>query len=128
MDTTEERSTRKINTYKDLVVWQKAHQLVMTVYKLSLDLPQDEQYALAQQIKAAALDVATNIVKGYKRYGKQEKLNILNIAQSSLENLKYLLLLITELGYADTSEEEMDADEVSRILNGFLKSIREKQQ
>jgi four helix bundle protein len=128
MDTTEERSTRKINTYKDLVVWQKAHQLVMTVYKLSLDLPQDEQYALAQQIKAAALDVATNIVKGYKRYGKQEKLNILNTAQSSLENLKYLLLLITELGYADTSEEEMDADEVSRILNGFLKSIREKQQ
>jgi len=127
MDTTEERSTRRINTYKDLVVWQKAHQLVMTIYKLSVDLPQDEQSGLAQQLKSAALDVASNIVKGYKRYGKQEKLDILNTAQSSLENLKYLLLLITDLGYADTSEEEMDAEEVSRILNGFLKSIREKQ-
>jgi len=128
MDTTEERSTRRINSYKDLVVWQKAHQLAMTIYKLSVDLPQDEQSGLAQQIKTAAVDVASNIVKGYKRYGKQEKLDILNTAQSSLENLKYLLLLITDLGYADTSEEEMDADEVSRILNGFLKSIREKQQ
>jgi len=127
MDTTEERSTRRINSYKDLIVWQKAHELTMTIYRLSMDLPQEEKDGLALQIRLAAVSVVSNIIKGYKRYGKNEKLSILNVAQASLEDLKYLMFLITELGYADTSAEEMDADELSRILNGFVKSIREKQ-
>ena len=72
-------------TFEDLVVWQKAHQFVLAVYRLSRTFPRSETYGLSSQFRRAAVSVAANIAEGFRKRGNADKIRFLNIAQGSLE-------------------------------------------
>ena len=117
---------KKAKKFKDLVVWQKAHQLVIEIYKLTKTYPKNEMFGLTSQLRRAAVSVPANIVEGFKRATVPDKLRHYNIAQGSLEEVRYYLILSQDLEYAETSELMEDLEEVSRLLGAFMKSLRRK--
>lgn len=110
-------------SFQDLIVWQKAHQLVLSVYRYSEDFPKKEIYGLISQIRRAAISVPANIAEGFKKKGKADKNRFMNIAQGSLEECRYYLILAKELGYGDSLELLSKLEEVSKLLEAYSTSI-----
>lgn len=109
--------------FEDLIVWQKAHVLVLAVYRASKAFPRDETYGLVSQVRRAAVSVPANIAEGFKKRGRQDKARFLNIAQGSLEEARYYLILARDLGYlADDLGPHFN--EVSRLLNAYIRRLR----
>lgn len=79
--------------FEELTVWQKAHQLVLDVYAMTRRFPREEMFGLSSQMRRAAISVPANIAEGFKKSGKPDKLRFYNIAQGSLEEVRYYLLL-----------------------------------
>ena len=111
-------------SFRDLIVWQKAHAWVLTVYKLTKDFPPDERFGLTSQLRRAASSVPSNIVEGFKRRGIADKLRFLNIAEASLAEATYQLLLANDLDYAETATLQTAADEVDKVLNAYSAAIK----
>jgi four helix bundle protein len=82
------------------LVWQKAHQLALAIYRLTASFPKQEMFGLTCQMQRAAVSVAANIAEGFKRRGKPDKARLLNIAQGSLEESRYYLIQAEDLGGA----------------------------
>ena len=76
-------------SFRDLIVWQKAHELVLGVNELTKQFPKSEMFGLTAQLRSAAVSVPANIAEGYKRRSRADKIRILNIAQGSLEESRY---------------------------------------
>ena len=110
-------------SFQDLIVWQKAHQFVLEVYKFTRTFPKSEDYVLTAQLRRAAISVPANIAEGFKRKGKTEKRRFYNIAQGSLEESKYFLLLAEDLGYGNSANLLLHAQEVSKLLESYSASI-----
>lgn len=110
-------------TFRDLVVWQKSHGFVLAAYKLSKSFPRDEMYGLTSQFRRATVSIAANIVEGFKKQGQHDKARFLNIAQGSLEECRYYLILIADLQYGDTGELNEQLEEVSRLLTAYTKVV-----
>ena len=110
-------------SFEDLVVWQKAHAWVLLVYRLSEGFPAKENFALTSQLRRAAMSVPANVAEGFKKRGPRDKLKHFNIAQGSLEESRYFLILARDLGYADTSEAAEKLEEVSRLLEVYYRTI-----
>ena len=116
-------------SYEDLVVWQKAHALAISVYGLAKHLPPDERYAIWDQLRRAAVSVPANIAEGSGTGSDGLMSRHLAIAGGSLAEVRYLLLLARDLGYlpADTYQSAAElASEVSRILTSFCKRVEER--
>ena len=111
----------KAQRFEDLIVWQKAHKLVLAIYFLSSSFPTNEMYGLTSQLRRAAVSVPSNIAEGFKRIGANDKLRFYNISESSLEEVKYLLLLANDLKYSNTQNLILQVEEVSKLLNGLIK-------
>lgn len=111
-------------TFEDLVVWQKAHQFVLAVYRLSQAFPVSERYGLSSQFCRAAVSIAANIAEGFRKRGKADKLRFYNIAQGSLEECRYYLILANDLEYADVFQPRQLLEEVSKLLEGYCRSIQ----
>ena len=111
-------------TFEDLVVWQKAHAWVLDVYALARQFPREETFGLSSQLRRAAVSVPANIAEGFKKVGPSDKLRFYNIAQGSLEECRYYLILTRDLRYADTEGAMERLCEVSRLLEGYMGSIR----
>lgn len=94
---------KKLEKFEDLKVWQKAHQLVLEIYKITKTFPQEERFVLVSQVKRAAVSIPANIAEGFKKRGKKDKSNFYNIAQGSLEELRYYLILSKDLGYIENN-------------------------
>ncbi|PCJ87296.1 MAG: four helix bundle protein [Flavobacteriales bacterium] len=122
MKETEERIPAK--TFEDLVVWQKAHIFVLAVYKLTNDFPKSETYGLSAQFRRAATSIPANISEGFKKKGTNDKVRFMNIAQGSLEECKYYLVLTKDLNYADTTGLREQLDEVGKILQAYMSAIK----
>lgn len=110
-------------SFRDLVVWQKAHQLVLEIYKKTKSFPKEELFCLTSQIRRSSISVAANIAEAFKKKGTADKLRILNISQRSLSETEYFLMLTADLGYGDTTQLKKNADEVGRILEACMKSL-----
>ena len=110
-------------TFQDLVVWQRAHALVLQIYRESRTYPKDETYGLVSQLRRAAVSVAANIAEGFKRRRRMEKVRFMNIAQASLEETRYYLILATDLGYRPKSLPMFSLEEVSRLLESYTSAI-----
>jgi four helix bundle protein len=110
--------------FRDLVLWQKAHGLVLYVYNLSRTFPKYELYGLTSQIRRAAVSVPANIAEGFKKRTVGEKIRYLNVAQGSLEECRYFLILIKDLGYAETKVAMTSLEEVSKILEAYIRGIK----
>lgn len=109
--------------FQDLIVWQKAHQFVLMVYKHSNKFPKNEIYGLTSQFRRAAISIAANIAEGFKKKGKADKVRFLNISQGSLEECRYYLILAEDLGYGSNQNLKLHLESVSKLLHAYSKSI-----
>ncbi|OGY46816.1 MAG: four helix bundle protein [Candidatus Buchananbacteria bacterium RIFCSPHIGHO2_02_FULL_38_8] len=109
----------QVITFRSLKVWQKAHSLVLNVYQVTQGFPSAEKFGLVSQMRRAAVSVACNIVEGFRRKSLRDSLNFYNIADSSLEELKYQIILSFDLKFLDQNNFKKVyylAEEVSRML------------
>jgi four helix bundle protein len=109
--------------FQDLIVWQKAHQFVLTAYRLSDNFPKNERHGLTSQIRRAAISIPANIAEGFKKRRKPDKARYMNIAQASLEECRYYLILVKDLGYGDSLPLMSQLEEVSKLLEAYTASI-----
>ncbi|HEV7221066.1 MAG TPA: four helix bundle protein [Pirellulales bacterium] len=109
--------------FEDLLVWQKAHAFVLKAYPFSSKFPKDELFGLVSQLRRAAVSIPANIVEGFRRRTQADKARFLNIAQSSLEEVRYYLLLAHDLGYGNSAALQADLSEVSRILEAYTRAV-----
>jgi len=116
----------KAERFEDLVVWQKSHQLVLKVYRVTQAFPEYELFGLTSQLRRAVISVPANIAEGFKRRGIADKVRFLNISQSSLEEVRYYLILAEDLGYIEAKGLLADIDEVGRLLYAYVKSLSSK--
>ncbi len=100
----------KINSYKDLIIWQKAMDLVEMVYRITKTFPKEEQYGLTNQLRRAAVSVPSNIAEGHARSSTQEFHRFLSIVRGSLAEVETQLLIAQRLDY-------LAADQLSAILS-----------
>jgi four helix bundle protein len=115
---------RPATKFQDLLVWQKAHQLVLGVYRLTQEFPKSEIYGLTSQVRRAAVSVPANIAEGFCKRSKADKARYFNIAQGSLEEVRYYLILTKDLGYGDTAQLLNTLEETSKLLSAYTYKIR----
>jgi four helix bundle protein len=113
--------------WKQLKVWQHAHELVLEIYRYTPDFPRGEQFGVSDQLRRAAYSVTANIVEGQSRNTTKEYMQFLYNARGSVEEARYFLLLSNDLGYLKQEGfEELESryEHVSRLLNGLIKSLK----
>lgn len=110
-------------TFRDLIVWQKAHQFVLGTYKYTKSFPKYELYGLSSQFRRAAVSIPANIAEGFKKRGPKDTMRFLNISHGSLEECRYYLILTKDLNYGDSDHLNNLLEEVSRLLDGYYKAI-----
>ena len=113
-------------SFENVVAWQKAHNLVLLIYKVTRHFPEDEKFGLTSQFRRAAVSIEANIAEGYKKLSKADKLRFFNIAQGSLEECRDYHILSRDLDYlyADEYEElHQCIEETSMFLNSYCKAI-----
>ncbi len=110
-------------TFRDLIVWQRAHQFGLAAYKLSQGFPREETYGLTSQLRRAAVSIPANIAEGFKKKGRPDKARFMNIAHGSLEECRYYLILSSDLGYGDTEALNQTLEEVSRLLTSYTNAL-----
>lgn len=116
-------------SFKEVIAWQKAHEFVVMVYEATKQYPSFERFGLCSQFQRAAVSIPANIAEGYRRDGMNDKLRFLNIAQGSLEECRYYILLSKNLQYIDIETyNSMNSaiEETSRLLNAYYKSIKSR--
>ena len=116
--------------FRELKVWQKAHQLTLAVYKATRNFPKEELYGLTSQIRRSCASIPANIAEGCGRTGAAELARFLKIALGSASELEYHLLLSHDLGLIETrANEELAASvvELKRMLTGFVQRLNVKQ-
>ena len=97
---------------------------MLCVHRETERFPRDERFGLTSQLRHSPVSVAANIAEGFVKRGVADKLRFLNIAQGSLEESRYYLILAAELGIADLSAPEQLADECSRMNEAFSNTLR----
>ena len=110
-------------SFQDLIVWQKAHRWVLSIYRYSEGFPRGEVYGLTSQLRRAAVSIPANVAEGFKKKGKADKARFMNIAQGSLEECRYYLILAKDLGYGDSSKLMTELIEVSKLLESYSTAI-----
>lgn len=113
--------------HKKLIVWRKAHELTLNVYKETKIFPKEEIYALTSQIRRASSSVAINIVEGCGRKTSGDKAHFMQIAFSSAQETEYILFLSFELGYLNAETYnvlEKQVIEIKTMLNALIKKIK----
>ncbi len=113
---------RPVASYQDLIVWQKAMELVERIYRMTRNFPKEELYGLTSQIRRASVSIPSNIAEGQARRSTAEFLNFLSIAQGSRAEVETQTLIALRLGYVTRNQiAEILAllDEISRMLNAL---------
>lgn len=110
-------------SFQDLIVWHKAHQFVLSVYRYTEGLPKSELYGLTTQFKRAAISVPANMAEGFKKRTKADKARFMNIAQGSLEECRYYLILAKALNWGANEALMFQLEEVSKLLDSYASSI-----
>ena len=116
----------KILHFQELTVWQKAHQLTLNIYNLTRTFPQEERFGLINQIRRSSASICANLAEGYKKSTKDFS-RFIDIAEGSLEETKYHLILSKDLQYCGSAEFEKiygSACEIGRMLNGLQQKLR----
>jgi four helix bundle protein len=111
-------------SFEQLIVWQKAHSFVLDVYRITKNFPDDERFGLTQQFRRAAVSIAANIAEGFRKRTVNDKVRFFNIAEGSLEECRYYLLLARDLSYLSTIENLwLLSTEVRKLLLAYRKAI-----
>lgn len=115
-------------SFQELLAWQAAHAFVLEVYKTTALFPKHERFALSPQFERAAVSIAANIAEGYRKMSKADKLRFMNIAQGSLEECRYYIILSRDISYIDDDrciKLNTLIENASRLLNAYSKKIKE---
>ena len=115
---------RKSKNFTDLIVWQKAHEFVLKVYEITSKFPANEIYGLTSQFRRAAVSIPANIAEGFVKNSNADKLRFYNIAQGSLKECQYYLILSKDLNYFKDDSLILLLDEVGKILYSYIESIK----
>ena len=118
-----------MQTFRELRVWQRSHDLVLDIYKMTVKFPQEEKFGLISQLRRSISSVPTNIVEGFKRKGKKDFCHFLNLAESSLEETKYHLILSKDLDYICSETYaalNSKCEEIGRMLSRLQQKLNEK--
>jgi four helix bundle protein len=113
----------KTKSFEELLVWQKSHEFVLRVYRITEQFPKQELYGLISQFRRAAVSIAANIAEGYKKKDFKNKIHFLNIAHSLLEECRYYIILSKDLGYQDDVKLPELINEVGKLLTAYSKAI-----
>ena len=116
-----------MQSFRNLRVWQKAHNLTLDVYRTSKNFPREEMYGIVSQMRRSAASIGANIAEGCCRKGDLEMRRFLQIAIGSASELEYHCLLARDLGYLDSSGyEHLDqgAVELKRMLTSLIQKLR----
>jgi len=105
----------KMRNWKDLIVWQECHKLVIEIYNLMKSFSKDETFGLCSQIKRAAVSSPTNIVEGHSKSSNKEFVRFLYISRGYLEELKYLLYLSKDLGFINLQDYGLLEEKLSKL-------------
>jgi four helix bundle protein len=125
-----EKPAKPEKGFRKLIVWQKAHQLVLLIYKFTEKFPKHEMFGLTSQIRRAIISVPANMAEGYPAGGKGQFGRYLDIAQGSLAEVEYYLILALELKYINQTEYEQSESlrsETGFLLYRLIETIRRKQ-
>ncbi len=116
-----------LRNYKELLVWKKAYQLCLDVYKITKVFPNEEKFGLVSQIRRSAVSVPSNIAEGYSRGSRAEYIRALYIAYGSHCELETQIILSGDLGYVESESLERiqkDIGDIERMLTGLIKSLK----
>jgi four helix bundle protein len=116
-------SREPAKTFQDLIVWQKAHQFVLAVDRFTDNFPRQENYGLTSQLRRATVSIPANVAEGFKKQGRADKARFMNIAQGSIEECRYYLILAKDLGYGDSNPLMSRIEEVSKLLGSYCSAI-----
>ena len=111
-------------SFRELIVWQKAHQFVLSIYEYTKKFPREEIYCLTSQFRRAGISIAANIAEGFKKKSKADKLRYYNIAQGSLAECQYYCILSQDLKYGDSKELMTKAFEIEKLLETYCQTIQ----
>ncbi len=117
-----------VQSYQELIVWQKAVDLVVQVYATTRTFPREETFGLTSQLRRASVSVPSNIAEGQGRHSAKEFVRFLEIARGSLQEVETQLIIANRLHYLDEGQQRTllaQCAEVARLLNGLCRSIRE---
>ena len=121
--------TTRCKSYKDLIVWQKAMALAVEVHHITRRFPRHEVFGLAGQLRRAAVSVPSNVAEGSARRTTRDLTAFLHVARGSVAELETQLLLARAVGYLDEAalaSLSPKLDEVGRLLNGLIASLRRR--
>ena len=113
-------------SFEQLVVWQKGHEYVLSIYVITKKFPKDEFFCLTNQFRRAAISITANIAEGFAKQSPKDKLRFYNIAQGSLEETRNFALLACDLNYISKQERDdlsSQASIVSAMLNRYCQSL-----
>jgi len=115
-----------MRSFKDLKVWQKGHELTLSIYRATKSFPRDEMYGLTSQLRRAAASIPANIAEGCVRGSGPDFRRFLQVALGSASEVEYHVLLSHELGYLDRNQYESlsgNATELKRMLTSFIQKV-----
>jgi len=113
----------KSQSFRDVIVWQKAHAFTLALYRTTEAFPKHELFALTSQLRRSASSIPANFVEGFRKRTKPDKLKFYNIAQGSADECLYHLILAHDLNYTDTTALQTALEEVSRLLQGYINGL-----
>ena len=122
-----ETNNKTIKTFKDLIVWQEGHKLVLLIYAITKKFPKEELFGLTSQMCRCSVSITSNIAEGFSRNSFKEKVQFYSIAHGSLTELENQLIIAFDIGYI----QELDYKQITgklydvhRLLNAFIKKSR----
>lgn len=113
--------------FTQLVVWRKAHELTVSIYKITANIPSEEKFGLISQIRRASVSIESNLAEGCGRDGDKEFARFVDIAMGSSFELRCQLLIVKDLGYINSNQYQLFESkilEINRMLGGLLKKLR----
>lgn len=119
--------SEKIKSFTDLVTWREAHELVLTIYRITKDFPKEEQFGLTNQLRRATVSITSNIAEGFSRNSQKEKIQFYRTSLGSLTEVQNQLLIARDVRYISISDFRIIAEKsivVSKLLHGLLKSAK----
>ena len=115
-----------MDSYQDLIVWQKSMQLVKEVYTLVKTLPKEEQFALSDQMRRAVVSIPSNVAEGYGRNSTNDYIRFLNIARGSKYELDTQIQICVMLNYISKEKAATAlelSEEIGRMMNALIKKL-----
>lgn len=118
----------KIKNFTDLLVWQKAHLIVLEIYAITKEFPREEVFGITNQMRRCAVSITSNIAEGFSRRTNKDKTQFYFISQGSLTELQNQLIISKDINYINTEKYSLLNEEiiiVQKMLSSLIRSLRD---